>query len=291
MFTKEEKGAFNNECKVEGKDAADKEVTPQFPFNDSNPNRNTDDPKDELFLETARKPLLPKAKNVGSQRNILILGTARAGKYTIAKHIATDRQNFPQQKPQKGKGVVNPYEYENFKFVTVDTAGACTSRQDDQNVVSISSNIKNHLQDGIHLILIAVRMECCPPEDLESLVTIIEDLFTPMAKNYIALVHTGCENLEDSERKMYIDKFASNLGPAGKLSSLCQKGLFSIGFPDLEQINKKYFQVYNESITKGKQELRRLVKDSTFIQPYTVLLRTRKPYEKLPTYFYKCALL
>ena len=80
-----------------------------------------------FILPSGQSSILAEAKSVGSKRNILLLGTARAGKYTIEKNIAADGfKPFPPQKPEKGTGVVNDYEYGNFKFATVDTAGART---------------------------------------------------------------------------------------------------------------------------------------------------------------------
>ena len=238
----------------------------------------------DVILPSGQSSKPAEAKSVGSKRNILLLGTARAGKYTIAKNIAADGfKPFPPQKPEKGTGVVNDYEYGNFKFVTVDTAGARTHYRGiyhaKPDITVIKSQIEDHFKHGIHLILIVVRMDCCPPEDIQTLVNIVNSLFTTMARNYIALVHTGCENLEDPERKKYIATFAKNDGPAGILNSFCKKKPLSVGFPDLEKINRNFYQLYNDSVIKGKEELRKLVEDSKCIQPYIELLSTKKSHE------------
>lgn len=237
--------------------------------------KNTVDP--QITATMASKASLPAAKNVGSMRNILILGTARAGKYTIAKHIATDGQDFPPQDSVRGITEVHSYSYQSFNFITIDTAGAHSESASKKHSVSsaaIKAKLKTHLEHGINLILLVVRKDCCTPEELTSLADIVEALFNAAATEYIALVHTGCENFEDDERSKYIDSFRRTKGPAGRLSSLCQKGIYAVGFPDLEQVSKNYFHLYQESINNSKQALRRLAENSKIIQPYIELFKT-----------------
>ena len=228
------------------------------------------------------KPSLPVAMRVGSQRNILILGRAEAGKYTIAKYIATDdNQNFPKQDTKEDIRLVHHYELDHYNFVTIDTAGVHLKHHANEQLPSFRSvklDIERYLEHGIHLILVVVRRDCCSLEDINFLVVTINNLFSQEARKYIALVHTGCEILEDPQRKTHIETFAKSEGPAENLSSLCEKGIFSVGFPDLNKVDKKYFQLFNESVIKGKQDLRKLVKDSKYIQPYAKLLKTGYSY-------------
>ena len=222
------------------------------------------------------------AKRVGTVQNILILGTARAGKYTIAKHIATDldSQDFPTQDSEKGIGVVHRYNYNEYNFVIIDTGGAHTISdpyvKHSIDCTTIKKDIEKYLADGINLILIVVRKDCCATEELADLNKIIENLFTKSSREYIALVHSGCENFEDDECKKYIETFRRDVGPAGKLSSYCRKGVCAVGFPDLKEIRKNYLQLYQESISISKIKIRRLVNDSKTIQPHVQLFNTKK---------------
>lgn len=234
-----------------------------------------------LMLETPTKPSqvsFTVAKSVGSKRNILILGTARAGKYTIAKNIATDDKDFPPQDAEKGTGEVHFYEYQDYKFVIIDTAGA-RSKSGQVNeksfIRNIKANIESYLEYGINLMILVVRKDCCTPEEINTLAKIVESLFTEETRNYIALVHTGCENFEVDERKKYMELFKRSEGPAKRLSSVCLKGAYAVGFPDLEQTSRNFFDLYEESVINSKQALRSLVKDSKCIHPYIELFSTR----------------
>ena len=219
------------------------------------------------------------AENVGSQRNILILGTARAGKYTVAKHIATDSKEFPAQDSVIGMGEIHSYEYGKFKFVTVDTAGAHNRDNEHLSLNSIRTKIESYLQHGVNLILIVVRMDCSSSEELASLANIVENLFCPVARQHIALVHTGCENLEHNDRQAYIDEFKRSYGAANKLSSLCNKGLYAVGFPELDKTDERYLKLYKDSVINGERELRELTEGSKTIKPYVTLLKTGKFHE------------
>lgn len=225
---------------------------------------------------------LPQAsKSLGTRQNILILGTARVGKYTIAKYIATDGQDFTPQDSVRGMGEVHCYEHQNYNFILIDTAGAHSESHANEkiSISSIKTKIKSYLEHGINLILLVVRKDCCTPEELDSLANIVNTLFNAAAQEYIALVHTGCENLEEKKRSEYIESFRRSEGPAGKLSSLCRKGVCAVGFPELEQVSNSYIQLYQESINISKEALRRLVKDSKCIQPCIELFKTEKTFE------------
>ena len=248
----------------------------------TNPKIEIPDVKDSQAVfetETPSQASFTVAKSVGSKRNILILGTARAGKYTIAKNIATDGKDFPLQDVEKGTGEVHYYSYQDYKFVIIDTAGARSKSgqvSEKSLMRNIKENIERYLKPGINLIILVVRKDCCTPEEINDLANIAESIFTAEARNYIALVHTGCEVFEVDERRKYIELFKSNEGPAKRLSLLCLKGTYVVGFPDLEQVTRNCFDLYKESIVTSKQTLRDLVKDSKCIHPYIELFSTSK---------------
>ena len=228
-------------------------------------------------------PSLTVGKNVGSKRNILILGTAKAGKYTIARNSVTDDKGFPANATKKGAGEVHVYEHEKNTFIAVDTAGAHTEKhrvRAHPTINYIRSEIESQFQHGINLIIFVVRMDCCTPEELDFLVSIVQGLFSYEAREYMALIHSGCENLSDEECRGYKRSFAGNAGPAGQLTSFCQKGALCVGLPALDQLSEKYGNMHNDVIERSKRELRNLIRDAKTILPCAQLLKSKNCFNR-----------
>ena len=203
-----------------------------------------------------------KGENKGNlkvqMKNVLLLGTARAGKYTVAKHMAGDKEDFPKKYQYNGVGTVHNIRFGEYNFILIDTNGI---QSDDQKVMGIDTmckQIMNIFKSGMPLILLVVRKDCSPPEELESLASIVETMFTVKTRKYTVLIHSGCENLKVESRVRYITEFAIDSGHAGRLHSLCGQIVLTVGLPNLAESSETYIDIHRESIRVSAEYLRGL---------------------------------
>ena len=120
--------------------------------------------------------------------------------------------------------------------------------------------------------MVVVRYECGSPEDFQVLANMIEGLFTNEARQHIALIHTGCDTLSKEHKARYIKNFKRK-GPSSQLSSLCGKTTLAVGFPNLQEVDYKMAEVYEQIAEESKRELSALIKSSKMLQPYSEILR------------------
>ena len=217
-------------------------------------------------------------ENQGTIKHILMLGTIGSGKYTIAKNISSDSRNFPARSSlRKQSGIIQCIDDGAlFKFVLVDTGGA---RMPDvwgakgPTISEIAAKIKHHLKSGISLIMVVVRYDCDTPEDLQVLANMIDALFTNEAKQHIALVHNGCENLSEEGIKQYIKHFNAQ-GPSGRLASLCGKTPALVtSFPNLREAKVEMTEDFEQAIEESKKKLSTVIESCKFLQPYSEILK------------------
>lgn len=216
-------------------------------------------------------------ENQGAIKHILMLGTIGSGKYTIAKNISSDSQNFPPRNSlRKQSGIIQCIDDEGlFKFVLVDTGGA---RMPDvwgaksPTISEIAAKIKHYLKGGISLIMVIVRYDCDSPEDLQVLANMIDALFTDEAKQHIALVHNGCETLSKEGVKHYIKHFNGE-EPSGRLASLCGKAVLATAFPNLQEVRLEMVEYFKQAIEESKKQLSTLIESCRFLQPYSETLK------------------
>ena len=218
-------------------------------------------------------------ENQGTIKHILMLGTIGSGKYTIAKNISSDSQNFPSRSSlRKQSGIIQCIDDGRlFKFVLVDTGGA---RMPDvwgakgPTISEIAGKIKHHLKGGISLIMVIVRYDCDTPEDFQVLCNMIDALFTDEAKQHIALVHNGCETLSREGVKHYIKHF-NGQGPSGRLASLCGKApALATAFPNLREAKVEMVEYFKQAIQESKIQLSTLIESCKFFEPYSAILKT-----------------
>lgn len=241
-------------------------------------------------LNQRQMPIIDASQHIGPSHtdiNILLLGTAKAGKYTIAKHIAmTGDGKFKRKYEYKGVGAVHQIKFNKYNFVFIDTAGVELDQlhYEKPNANKIRKEIETFFPKGVHLILLVVRKDCWTPEELESLAYIVETLFTEKSRKNIALIHSACENLERDRKDKYIKRFRENDGPAGKLSSLClSEKTLAVGFPNVEEASVEYRGLHERSIQESTKEIRHLSESVALENPLQIsdLFRQKRFSEKL----------
>ena len=222
-----------------------------------------------------------KSNTENLQRNILLLGTAGSGKYTIAKNIATeDTDDFPPKYTYKGVGSVYEIPFNQYKFVFIDTAGIQIDDDSQQihklNADTMRKEIAAMLPTGIHLILLVVRNGCCVPDELDALAEIVDTLFTGKTRKYIALIHSACENLNEAAKISHMKDFAASSGPSGRLSSMCGNTTLAVGFPNLVEASEAYTHLYKKTIHQSIEDLRNLCKSNSTLQQTSNIFTQKK---------------
>ena len=217
-----------------------------------------------------KQPDLQPQDQQNLQRNVLLLGTAGSGKYTIAKNIATDHtDDFPPKYAYKGVGFVHEITFNQYKFAFIDTAGIQLDDHPQQihklNTDTMRKEIAAILP-GIHLILLVVRNGCCVPDELDALAIIVGTLFTKETRKYIALIHSACENLHETAKINYIENFAAREGPSHRLHSMCGNVILAVGFPNLVEASEAYIHLYKKTIDQSVKSLRDLCKSNSTLQ-------------------------
>ena len=212
-----------------------------------------------------------------SARNILILGTAAAGKYTLVKHVLDEDQL--QEKIEQGSdqqswirrqaeikihcGKVKDVP---CSFILVDTA----SPESHDTPQVIHANLMSKMKtmtplEDLNLIILLIRQGCCTPSDLGKLLTIVEDFFSTECKPITVLIHSGCDGFNEEAKRNYIETFAkSGSEITRKLAEYpTTKSALCIGFPNInDNSNPVLVKCYKASIKQSEEELRKLIIDS-----------------------------
>lgn len=190
---------------------------------------------------STEKILNPGPTAVLPRRNIYIVGRAEAGKKTLANHIAGSTV-FPVPLDHRSARLKSKTYEEtcdshcgNYKytFVLFDT--------EKTDFDAFSSYLRQ--TESVNLFLFVVRKGNNERQDIR---TIISRLDTRI-KHYSALVVTGCEDMQPSERNEFLHSL--------QCDSAFEKGMFAVGFPESSIQHAEW-------IKKDEKRLQNLVKES-----------------------------
>ena len=213
-------------------------------------------------------------------KNVLVLGTAGAGKSTLVNHILGTKGNEPGSDSWISKdtrivyrgGQVNGV---NCNFISVDTAGPQQRHRSYDLYTYVINSLSTYAKEGLSLIILLVRQGCCTPPDLEKLTKIIEQFFTDNCKPITVLIHSGCDGFDEEAQKDYIQTFATGSEITRKLNEYpVSKKVLCIGFPNIEQnINPILIECYKKSIQESEENLRKLILESQNPIPTEILFK------------------
>ena len=211
-----------------------------------------------------------------SVKNILILGTVGAGKFTLVKNIL-DHMYMEQEQRTEGENHTwvrkdaritqcsGTLEDTNCTFFLVDTADP-GHRQNYQAIYTRALEyLHKFAQDGLSMIILLVRQGCCTPPDLEKLDKIVENFFTEKSKSITTLIHSGCDGFSEEAKEKYIESFEKSGGEVTrKLAEYsCNKAL-CISFPNIgDGIDPFLVECYKASIKESKETLTNLILGSS----------------------------
>ena len=230
--------------------------------------------------------------STSSARNILILGTAAAGKSTLVKHVV-DEGKLQEEKEEDSDQRSWVRRHATIKthsgtvkdvpctFVLVDTASP--ERRDTPQ--AIYTNLMRKMDtvkplENVSLMILLIRQGCCTPSDLTNLLTIVEDFLSEQCKEITVLIHSGCDGFNEEAKMNYIETFAkSGSEITRRLAEYPKyKSPLCIGFPEInDNSNSLLVKCYEASIAESEDDLRKLILESHDQIPTKDLLAGENP--------------
>ena len=200
------------------------------------------------------------------KRTIVILGKPGVGKATIANEILGERK-LPVSTTVGGMTrALNPVQIAekrdtdkgySYKIYVIDVDSTSTS-------AAVREDLKEC--DGVNLVLLVFKSGRFTNEEKELFHTILDSI--PKAAEISGLVVTTCEDLSEHARRNLVEDFKSNKHTASIASKL-QKGILTVGFPNLEAVRPELKDVYSEDVENDRDKLHTLIQeDCRLLLPY-----------------------
>ena len=150
-----------------------------------------------------------------------------------------------------------------YSVKVVDTIGFSDPDSDpDETVKAIQTFFQDEVAEGVSLVLFVT----CERRITEALIETIERIkkhfkqISPMS----ALVITHCELLDDAAREELVQKCkTSDAKHVRTVVDFMQKGIYTVGFPDLKTYKDKLREYLAEEMEKDVKQLHEVVYQST----------------------------
>ena len=207
-----------------------------------------------------------------ARRNVLVIGKTGAGKSTVANKIIGKNVFTVGRSVESSTSVNSHYdvlvvdqrnrkEYAIRMIDTIgfeDTGNENRTRTSNKEIIeSVKDYFQTHTPEGLHLIIFVYRKGRFTLEEKKVFEFIIEK-FEANIKPLSALVITYCDNETDEARQQVISNFRENPLTRG-IANLMGKGIYAVGFADLENTLPLFRPLYMELSDKYVTTLRQLV--------------------------------
>ena len=201
------------------------------------------------------------------RRNIVVLGKTGAGKSTVANQIlgtdifevSTSIQSVTRRiKNGEAKLTVDDVDY-NIKII--DTVGLFDTGAITNNEIIrvIKTHFQQQVPEGVNLVLFVFKEGRFTKEEKETFDYIIAK-FSKEISDISALVITNCELKSETAREKIIAEFRENV-TTKPIAEFVKKGIFTVGFPNIEEIDDEDFKPkIQERIKKDKEVLQTFVR-------------------------------
>ena len=198
------------------------------------------------------------------ERIILIIGSSRCGKSTIANiMLGSDECNInlnPSSNPSqvspfcihKKRKKINEKEYIITIIDSIGFDSELFSRQGIENFLHTKKILKINL---IAIVIKAGRISVSERMELESNLT---SLATSTLEQTSALIFTHCEIYDDQKRKLIIEEFIKD-HYLGKIAQTMQMPIVTTGIPSDKEFNKEIFKSLEDSIKKDITQIEELI--------------------------------
>ena len=205
-----------------------------------------------------------------SLRNVLVIGKTGAGKSTVANKIIGEERFKVKRSIESETSYHVDHEViltdrgNRYRVKVVDTVGfQDTARKDgtkisnEENIRRLKQYFRSSVPDGLHLIIFVFREGRLTDEEKQTFDFIIAN-FEVNIKPVSALVITNCESLSQIKKNEIISEFRTH--PTTRpIANLMGKGIYTVGFPDIDDLADHLKVVYTTQIQSDVDILRRLV--------------------------------
>ena len=212
---------------------------------------------------------------MAQRRNVLILGRIGAGKSTLANKLIDPARilegnsfmpsdcarSITNRKTSACTTLLKDQSNQHYILQVINAVGLfdCRSVGISNYMIMkrLSAFIKEKVPNGFNLVLFILRSGRFTEVDewMFDLLT-TGRLFSDELSSISALIITGCESFTEEKRKSIIANYVRSK-PA--LAKFMKKGIYTVGFPDLDQLLPMPRRAVEEGVKSDQEHLRQLV--------------------------------
>jgi len=219
--------------------------------------------------------------------NIVVLGVMGSGKSTVANKIlryeAFDVASNPTRVTKFvscAERVLEGPDEVMYSVKVVDTVGFSDPEKDPDIILEdLREFFQKNVVEGVSLVLFVSRKRFTN-EVIDTIDCIKENLreISPMS----ALVITNCDSMTDKARADLIEGIKRDKAPhVVKVCSFMKKGIYAVGFPDLEDTREDFKPVLEKVMEADIKKLHQVVYQSTEMRLTSDMLYDEKFWDKV----------
>ena len=202
--------------------------------------------------------------------NVLVLGVMGQGKSTVANKVlchdhfsVSARPTLETKSVSCGERVIEGPGKVMYSVKVVDTMGFCDPQGNpEETVKAIQKFLQEEVVEGVSLVLF-VTSERRMTEALMETTELIKKHFKQISP-ISALVITHCESLDDDAREEIVKEYKTrNDKREATVVEFMQKGIYTVGFPDLKMYKERLRECIAEQMEKDVKQLHEVIYQST----------------------------
>lgn len=203
------------------------------------------------------------------KRNVIVLGKTGAGKSSVGNALI-GKYKFEVKgsvsSVTTGTEVkVEEFYHDETKYVVkvidtvglFDTGGALSN---DKIMTDLKTNLMESVPEGVSLVLFVMKEGRFTQEEKNVFDIIIKE-FTSDISEMSALVITNCDAKGSAARQGIISTFRNDT-TTKQTAEFMKKGVFAVGFPDLDTMDEDEKPLYSKKMQKDRDALQQLVFES-----------------------------
>ena len=203
------------------------------------------------------------------RRNVVVLGKTGAGKSTVANKIV-GKDVFVVGKGSVASVTKEPGSKEaehvvdniQYHIKAIDTVGLFDTCNTSHAAIfrQAKAFFRDKVPEGISLVLFVFKEGRFTQEEKDTFHSLIENFGKERISDISALIVTCCENMDSDARSAYVKELKED--PLTKpITSFMRKGIYTVGFPDVEKAGARLKPIYEESAKEDAEILRKLIQD------------------------------
>ena len=191
------------------------------------------------------------------QKNVIIIGTSRCGKSTIANKIV-GKDVFEINSRHSSFNIDDCEKNiagKKYKITVIDTASLNSS---DFSKTNIEAYLKGHGVEWINLVIFVIRAGRLTGVDKKIINSGLSIFSISALPNTCALAISHCEQFNERRRELIIQDFIQD--PHTKaIAQLMGKGIITTGIPAAEDYDGEHFKDLESSIMEDTAKLENLI--------------------------------